>query len=34
VADSYTFFDLAKMLGFTEITVSDGVTYAHQITLK
>ena len=34
VADSYTFFDLAKMLGFTEITVSDGVTYAHRITLK
>ena len=33
VADSYTFFDLAKMLGFKQITVSDGVTYAHQITL-
>jgi hypothetical protein len=34
VADSYTFFDLAKMLGFKQITVSDGVSYAHQIILK
>jgi hypothetical protein len=34
VADSYTFFDLAKMIGFKQITVSDGVTYAHRITLQ
>jgi len=34
VADSYTFFDLAKMIGFKQITVSDGATYAHQITLQ
>jgi hypothetical protein len=34
VADSYTFFDLAKMLGFKQITVSDGATYSHQIMLE
>jgi len=34
VADSYTFFDLAKMIGFKQITVSDGATYAHRITLQ
>ena len=34
VADSYTFFDLAKMIGFTQITISDGATYAHRITLQ
>ncbi|HKJ72845.1 MAG TPA: molybdopterin-guanine dinucleotide biosynthesis protein A [Alphaproteobacteria bacterium] len=34
VADTYTFFDLAKMIGFKQITVSDGATYAHRIVLK
>ncbi|MCW5752786.1 MAG: hypothetical protein KIT81_16750, partial [Alphaproteobacteria bacterium] len=34
VEDSFTFFDLAKMLGFTQITVSDGETFAHQVTLE
>ena len=34
VEDLFTFFDLAKMLGFTRITVSDGRSYAHQIELE
>ncbi|NQV60152.1 MAG: molybdopterin-guanine dinucleotide biosynthesis protein A [Alphaproteobacteria bacterium] len=34
VDDLFTFFDLAKMLGFTQITVSDGKTYAHRIELR
>ncbi len=34
VEDLFTFFDLAKMLGFTQITISDGRNYAHRIDLK
>ncbi|MBT3371148.1 MAG: molybdopterin-guanine dinucleotide biosynthesis protein A [Rhodospirillaceae bacterium] len=34
VEDLFTFFDLAKMLGFNQITVSDGKSYAHRIDLK
>lgn len=30
----FTFFDLAKMLGFEIITVSDGRDFAHRITLE
>jgi len=33
-ADRYTFFDLAKLLGFTQITFTDGDTFAHQIELR
>lgn len=29
----YTFLDLLKLLGFTQITVSDGRTWSHQITI-
>ena len=29
-----TFFDLAKMLGFKQITVSDGDKFTHQVLLK
>lgn len=29
-----TFFDLAKLLGFKQITVSDGRAFAHQVILK
>ena len=29
-----TFFDLAKMLGFKQITVSDGAEFAHQVILR
>ena len=34
VEDLFTFFDLAKLLGFTRITISDGKTYAHQVILQ
>ncbi len=34
VEDIFTFFDLCKLLGFKQITWSDGKTLAHQITLK
>ena len=34
VEDVFTFFDLAKMLGFKRITVSDGDTYARQIIIE
>lgn len=30
----YTFLDLLKILGFEQITVSDGDTFAHQITIE
>jgi hypothetical protein len=34
VEELFTFFDLAKLLGFTTITVSDGRKFTHQITIK
>jgi len=34
VDDIFTFFDLARLLGFAEITISDGETFAHQIKLE
>ena len=34
VQDYFTFFDLAGLLGFRRITISDGDSYAHQITLE
>lgn len=34
VEDYFTFFDLARMLGFEQITVSNGRDYAHQISLQ
>ncbi len=34
VEDVFTFFDLCKLLGFTQITWSDGKTLAHQIVIK
>lgn len=34
VDDFFTFFDLAKLFGFTQITVSDGKTYAHQVEIR
>ena len=33
VEDSFTFFDLAKLLGFEQITVTDGRDFAHQVFL-
>jgi hypothetical protein len=34
VNDSFTFYDLATLLGFREIVLSDGRSYAHRVTLK
>ena len=34
VADYFTFFDLAKLLGFEKITFTNGDDFAHQILLK
>lgn len=34
VQNVFTFLDLARMLGFDELTISDGQTFAHRITLK
>jgi hypothetical protein len=34
VNDVFTFYDLAKMLGFREIVLSDGKIYAHRVWLK
>ena len=34
VEDTYTFLDLLKLLGYRQLTVSDGHSYAHQITIE
>jgi hypothetical protein len=34
VEDVFTFFDLATLLGFKEITLSDGRAWAHRVTLE
>ena len=34
VQEYFTFFDLAKLFGFEKITVSDGDSFSHQITLE
>jgi hypothetical protein len=34
VDDIFTFFDLAKLMGFTQITVSDGRSFAHRVTIQ
>ena len=34
LADFLTFFDLVKLLGFAQITISDGDQFAHQIHLE
>ena len=34
VEDVFTFFDLARMLGFEQITITDGELFAHRITMK
>ncbi len=34
VEDSYTFLDLLKLLGYRQLTISDGHSYAHQITIE
>jgi len=34
VEDLFTFYDLLKLLGFTQITITDGESWAHQITIE
>ena len=34
LADVLTFLDFARMMGFEELTISDGQTFAHRITFK
>jgi hypothetical protein len=34
VEDTFTFLDLCRMLGFKQVTVSDGDIFAHQILLR
>ena len=34
VADFFTFFDLAKSMGFEQITISDGDTFSHQVLIR
>ena len=34
VEDWFTFLDLAKMMGFEKVTLSDGDTFAHQVIVK
>jgi hypothetical protein len=34
IDDQATFFDLTKLLGFEQITISDGAAFAHRIVLK
>ena len=34
VQDRFTFFDLAKIMGFRQITVSDGRSFAHQVMIE
>jgi len=34
VEDYFTFFDLAKMLGFEQITISNGREFAHQVIIE
>jgi hypothetical protein len=34
VEDLFTFFDLCKLLGFTQITITDGRDFAHQVFIQ
>jgi len=34
VQDIFTFFDLCKLLGFAQITISDGVAFTHQVMIE
>jgi len=34
VAEDATFFDLLKLLGFADVTVTDGDKFTHQVTIK
>jgi len=32
--ETFTFFDLLKILGFSQLTISDGESFAHQVTIE
>ena len=34
VQDYFTFFDLAKMMGFSQITITNGRDFAHQVFIE
>lgn len=34
LADVATFYDMLKIMGFESLTLSDGVTWTHQVTFK
>ncbi|WP_281016828.1 MULTISPECIES: hypothetical protein [unclassified Minwuia] len=34
VEDLFTFFDLAKMLGFNQIVISDGKSFSHRVNIE
>ncbi|NNG03842.1 MAG: molybdopterin-guanine dinucleotide biosynthesis protein A, partial [Inquilinus sp.] len=34
VEETYTFLDLLKLLGFKQLTISDGHSYAHQYAIE
>ncbi len=34
VAEDATFFDLLKLLGFHDVTITDGEKLTHQVTIK
>jgi hypothetical protein len=34
VAEVFTFFDLLKILGFAQLTISDGDSFAHQVLIE
>ncbi len=34
IADYSTFLDFLKLLGFKQITITDGVAFAHQIKIQ
>jgi hypothetical protein len=34
VAEVFTFFDLLKILGFAQLTISDGDAFAHQVLIE
>ncbi len=34
VEDIFTFFDLLKLLGYTQLTVSDGKSFSHRVWIK
>jgi hypothetical protein len=34
IAEDATFFDLLKLLGFKQVTITDGVAFAHQVLIE